>query len=125
MTESTLQLCWEAKCDLGESPVWLEDREAPYFVDINKKILCEHGESGRHQVFVLSSETGSIAPLKSLQDCLILAQENFLTLFSLDPPNGIKIQILESSSVDFVTKLALDALVSEGALPKSEVWRER
>ncbi len=125
MTESTLQLCWEAKCDLGESPVWLEDRESLYSVDINKKILCEYGGSGRHQVFVLSSVTGSIASLKSLQGYLILARENFLTLFSLDPPNGIKIHILESSSVDFVTKLALDALVSEGALPKSEVWRER
>jgi len=94
MTESTLQLCWEAKCDLGESPVWLEDREALYFVDINKKILCEYGGSGRHQVFALSSKTGSIAPLKSLQGCLILAQENFLTLFSLDPPKEKRILLL-------------------------------
>jgi len=41
-----------------------------------------------------------------------------------EPRDGIKIQILESSSVDSVTKLALDALIADGALAESEAWRD-
>jgi sugar lactone lactonase YvrE len=79
--------------------VWLQDREALYFVDINKKMLCEYGGNDRHQVFALSSSTGSIAPSRSLQEGLILAQENLLTLFSFDSRKEEPILVLSEEPV--------------------------
>jgi len=63
----------------------------------------------------LSARIGHFADARLLESQLRTLEE---------PHDGIKIQILQNSSVDFVTKLALDALVADGALAESAAWRD-
>ena len=64
----------------------------------------------------LRARIGHFADEKLLDDQLQILEE---------PRDRIKIQILRRSSVDLVTNLTLNALESEGALPKSKVWRKQ
>ncbi len=80
-----LSLVWDARCLLGESPVWSDVRQTLFFVDIKGKLLLSHSPGGENLSFPLGVETGSIVLAASSHSDLIAAQKNQFCRLSLAP----------------------------------------
>jgi len=53
----------EARCELGESPVWSVERQALYFVDITGRRLHRYDPAaGRHESWPVDEDIGCVAP---------------------------------------------------------------
>ncbi|GAB4813394.1 hypothetical protein N2152v2_000440 [Parachlorella kessleri] len=61
--EPTCTLALDAKCNLGESPVWDDRTGTVYFVDINENTIhAFRPEDGTHQKIVMSEHVATIVP---------------------------------------------------------------
>lgn len=77
------RLIWDARCLLGEGPVWCDKESSLYFVDIKgKQLLRWHaGQVGKR--FPLKRETGTVVPCAN--GGLLAAQTGGFGFIELDP----------------------------------------
>ncbi|KAL6784993.1 hypothetical protein ACKKBG_A02000 [Auxenochlorella protothecoides x Auxenochlorella symbiontica] len=79
--EVTVDLALEARCDLGESPVWDGKTNTLYFVDINGRTI--HGfqpETGEHFTIKADEPTGTIVPTNDPTKILVATQRDILVV---------------------------------------------
>jgi D-xylonolactonase len=87
---STLECVWEARADLGESTIWVDDEQALYFVDGLAGRLLRYSESeGPSEVYRHDGVIGFVA--QRLGGGFIAGMDN--KLYKLDPLLGSAVEV--------------------------------
>ena len=86
---SNPEVLWESNSFLGESPLWVEEQNSIYFVDIkNKKILKYNIKTKHKKTYKVNKEIGFISHIK--KNIFVLGLRNELRIFDLKKKRKIK-----------------------------------
>ena len=91
---SNPEILWESNSFLGESPLWVEEHNSVYFVDIkNKKILKYNIKTKQKKTYKVNKEIGFISHIK--KNIFVLGLRNELRIFDLKKKRKIKSIMIE------------------------------
>lgn len=96
MSEPLCELAFEARCDLGESPVW-DEREGGrlFFVDINgKSIHVYEPGTGAHRTIQLDQPVGTVVPTSDPSKVLAALERDIV---EVDVESGKVVRVLAAT----------------------------
>ena len=93
MTGTRFELAWDAKCVVGESPVWDAANRRLLFVDVHRGLIMAYGvDDGRRQSWEIGKTVGSFGLCRSGR--LIVALQDSIAFF--DPSRGVLETLVEN-----------------------------